>query len=76
VSPWKMKRLLNRAGLRVVHDFPWGMDFEDYPIRKRFGMRLLSAVGLGWAAASGFWFSACCTEDWAHLRTPRKKEWL
>ena len=76
VTPWKMKRLLNRAGLKVVHDFPWGMDLEDYPFRKRLGMRLLNIVGLGWAIESGFWFSACCTEDWAHLRTLRKKEWL
>jgi len=75
LTPWKMKRLLRRSGLKVVHDLPWGMDFEDYPIHKRASLHMLKIFGLAWGTESGFWFSACRTENWQRARTLRKKEW-
>ncbi|OFV91370.1 MAG: hypothetical protein A3H28_12000 [Acidobacteria bacterium RIFCSPLOWO2_02_FULL_61_28] len=76
LGPWKLARLLRRAGLRVVHDFPWGMDWRDYALRKRLPLRLLGAAGLAWAADSAFWFPACRAEDWNQVRTLRRKDWL
>lgn len=76
LTPWKMKKLLDIAGLKVVHDFPWGMDFEDYPPEKRRNLSFLSKLGCGWAATSGFWFSACRAEDWEQVKTLKRKEWL
>ena len=76
LTPWKLARLLRGAGLRVVHDFPWGMDWRDYALPKRLPLRLLDAVGLGWAAGSGFWFPACRAEDWSQVRMLRRKDGL
>lgn len=76
LTHWKMKKLLKQAGLRVVHDLPWGMDLEDYPLRERKRLERLRRVGLDWAATTGFWFSACRVEDWDDVRRRRKKEWL
>jgi len=76
LTPWKMKRLLDEAGLRVIHDFPWGMDLKDYPPRKMVLLKVLKRVGLGWAPTSAFWFSACRAEDRTQLRGLRKKQWL
>ncbi|MBI4442353.1 MAG: class I SAM-dependent methyltransferase [Acidobacteria bacterium] len=76
LTPWKMKNLLDEAGLKVVHDFPWGMDMEDYPPQRRTRLKLLNAFGLGWCATKGFWFSACRAADWEEMRTFRRKEWL
>lgn len=76
LTPWKIKALLHKAGLKVVHDFPWGMDWEDYSVRKRLRLKLLQAIGLGWAVESGFWLSACRVEDWSAVRLLRKKDWL
>ncbi|MBI4443143.1 MAG: class I SAM-dependent methyltransferase [Acidobacteria bacterium] len=76
LNPWQMRKLLDQAGLRVIHDFPWGMDLEDYPRTKRLVLRLLSKFGLGWAPTSAFWFSAGRAEDREEMRALRKKEWL
>jgi len=76
LTPWKLHRLLDEARLKVVHDFPWGMDMEDYPAEKRRRLTLLGRAGLRWAATSGFWFSACREEDWDEVRQLKRKEWL
>ena len=76
LTPWKMKKLLDKAGLRVIHDLPWGMDLDDYPRKKRLARKLLGKVGLGWAPTSAFWFSACRGEDWEEARERKRKEWL
>src|SRR5688572_23921012 len=55
LTPWKIKKLLREAGLKMVHDFPWGMDLEDYPLRKRARQRFLRALGLSWIVKRGFW---------------------
>jgi SAM-dependent methyltransferase len=73
LGPRKMKRLLDRAGLKVIHDFPCGMDWDDYPRRRRMILRALKPLGLGWGYTSAFWFSACREEDWIRLRLLRKK---
>ena len=76
LNPWQMKRLLNLAGLKVIHDFPWGMDFADHPKGRRLMLHILGMLGLEWAPTSGFWFSACRSEDWDQVQSLRKKEWL
>jgi len=76
LTPWKMKKLLNAAGLRVIHDFPWGMDLEDYPVGKRLRWKVLRKMGLDWAPTSSFWFSACRMEDWEEVKGLKQKNWL
>ncbi|MBI3896631.1 MAG: methyltransferase domain-containing protein [Acidobacteria bacterium] len=68
LTPWKMKRLLDEAGLKLIHDFPWGKDLKDYPTGKRVLLRFLSKVGLGWIPPKTFWVSAC--------REERTNEWI
>jgi SAM-dependent methyltransferase len=77
LSPWKLRKLLRESGLTLLHDFPWCMDFEDYPPRKRLFLRFLSFLGgLDWGWTNGFWFIACRQEDQAHLQGLKTKEWL
>ncbi len=71
LGPLAMKRLLEKSKLKVIHDLPWGLDYEDYPREKRIPLQLLR--GLGWGYTSGFWFSACREEDWEWMRRLRKK---
>jgi len=73
LPPWKMRKLLEGAGLQVIHDLPWGMDLDDYPLKKRLFLQFLSWFGLGWAYTSAFWFSAGREQDWVRLRMLRKK---
>ena len=78
VGPRKLKRLLDRAGLRCIHDLPWGLDLEDYPRAKRLALSLLGIVGWGWAPSSAFWFSAGRKEDWdalERLRVKKREKW-
>ncbi|MBI2816122.1 MAG: class I SAM-dependent methyltransferase [Acidobacteria bacterium] len=74
LHPWTMKRLLDRAKLKIIHDFPCGLDWDDYPRRTRLMLWLLGKIGLGWALTSAFWFSAGREEDWDYLTTLKKKE--
>jgi ubiquinone/menaquinone biosynthesis C-methylase UbiE len=71
LTPWKMRRLLKMAGLRLIHDYPWGMDLEDYVPWKRVILRALGGVGLGWALPSNYWISACRLENWERVRCLR-----
>ncbi len=73
LGPRKMKRLLDRAGLKVIHDFPCGMDWDDYSRKRQMIIRGLRLFGLGWGFTSAFWFSACREEDLPRLRILRKK---
>lgn len=68
LTPWKMKRLLDEVGLKLIYDFPWGVELEDFHFKKRTCLRFLIALGLGWAAPSCFWISACRVEDWEEAR--------
>jgi len=74
--PWTLKRLLKEADLALLHDFPWCMDREDYPPRRRYLLRLLGLLGLEWARTKGFWLIACRQESLGRLRTLKRKEWL
>lgn len=73
LHPWTMKRLLEKAKLKVIHDLPWGLDVEDYPRLKRLNLWFLGKIGLGWALTSAFWFSAGREEDWEYLTRLKKK---
>lgn len=64
LTPWKMKKLLEGAGLRLIPDFPGGLPLEQYPLVKRCLLKLLCAAGFGWVAPSCFWISACRAESW------------
>ena len=74
LTPWKMKGLMENAGLQLIPDFPGGLPLATYSPVKRFFLRLLCAAGLGWFAPSCFWISACRTEDWERMRTRKKAE--
>jgi SAM-dependent methyltransferase len=74
LNPWQMKRLVDQSGLKLVYDFPWETDLEDYRLRRLVLMRILSGIGLGWVPTSTFWFTACRNEDWGTLRTLRKNQ--
>jgi SAM-dependent methyltransferase len=68
LTPWKMKSLLETAGLRLITDLPLGLPLERYAVAKRMFLRGLAALGLGWFAPSQFWIAACRAEDRARLR--------
>jgi SAM-dependent methyltransferase len=74
LHPWKMKSLLSKAKLKIIHDFPCGLDWDDYPRRIRLLLRMLNIIGLGWSWTSAFWFSAGREEDWEYLTRLKKKE--
>ena len=76
LGPWKMKKLVDSSGLQVIHDLPYGMDYGDYPRKKRSLLKLLSLFGAGWGYTTGFWFSAGRKEDFPAMKNLRKKEWL
>ena len=73
LTPWKMKKLLETSGLKLVYDFPWGKKLEEYPTGKKFCLKVLSGCGLGWAAPSSFWIAACRREDWEQMATGRTR---
>ena len=62
LTPWKMKRLLEAARLRLIPDFPGGLPLERYSRLKRICLRLLCLLGLGWIAPSQFWIAASSFE--------------
>jgi hypothetical protein len=68
LTPWKMKSLLEAAGLRLIPDLPLGLPLERYPPIKRMLLRGLARAGLGWCAPSQFWICACRAEDWPQFR--------
>ena len=74
LTPWKMKRFLDQAGLRLVNEFPGGMALEDYPPAKRAFLKLLGKCGLGWFAPQCFWVLACRVEDWERLQKTRTRD--
>lgn len=77
LSPWKLRSLLEESGLKLVHDYPWCMDFEDYPPRRR---RILHALrilgGLDWGWSYGYWFAACKDSSYDELKRLKSKDWL
>jgi len=68
LTPWKMKMLLENAGLRLIPEFPGGLPLESYSLPKRLCLGLLRVLGLGWAAPTQFWISACRKENWDMVR--------
>jgi SAM-dependent methyltransferase len=76
LSPWKLRRLIDRSGLALLHELPWCMDLEDHPPRKRRILRLLRRVGLDWAYTKGFWFVACNADSISTVRNSKSREWL
>jgi len=75
LTPWKMKQLLDAAGLRLIPDAPLGLPLESYSPLKRIGLRLLCAAGLGWFAPSQFWISACRVESWNIVKLRGAPPW-
>ena len=67
-TPWKMKKFLEAAGLKLLPDFPWGMPLEDYSPNKRICLRAFGVLGLGWLPPSSFWIAACRREEWEEMK--------
>ena len=76
LTPWRLQSLLRKAGLALLHNLPWCMEFEDYPPMGRAFYRVLSLFNLHWCPVTGFWCAVVKKEMVQALRPRVGKQWL
>jgi ubiquinone/menaquinone biosynthesis C-methylase UbiE len=73
LSPWKLQQLIKKAGLCLLHEYPWGKDFQEHSQRERTIISFLNLFGCGSVYTKTFLTVLCHNDDFRKLCQIKKR---